>query len=318
MRSHYIAYMRGIKEGYLGRTWQMRMNAAYENQSFRQAGHEREDPGKFIIRRIMYTRMLVNGDMGGPLEVFLVMQRAPISWGPVINIDSIRSSSMLFSKVTEHSQALIHASKMESSQIVTSDNLMYTLRRLGISWPSDHSSPTPARFNKRANNTEIVANALEEPPTSSSIPSPIDDGILKEVYQVLQKKQRPPPPGGYPFKRNDHVSTKMGRLPPSPCKVCGSPNYWDKECLDWNVYLETRNRSVHFTVGQADDELELEDKYCAAYAVLLNNRIAEQLLELHEPSPFTGEQDFDQAVVMSLVQQSNYHSHGHKTCARRH
>ena len=37
MRSHYIAYMRGIKEdGYLGHTWQMKMNATYENQSFHQ------------------------------------------------------------------------------------------------------------------------------------------------------------------------------------------------------------------------------------------------------------------------------------------
>ena len=43
-RSHYVAYMRGIKEGYLGCTWQMKMNATYENQSFRQAGHEQEDP----------------------------------------------------------------------------------------------------------------------------------------------------------------------------------------------------------------------------------------------------------------------------------
>jgi hypothetical protein len=34
MRSHYVAYMRGIKEGYLGHTWQMKMNATYENQSF--------------------------------------------------------------------------------------------------------------------------------------------------------------------------------------------------------------------------------------------------------------------------------------------
>ena len=97
------------------------------------------------------------------------------------------------------------------------------------------------------------------------------------------------------------MSTKMGRLPPSPCKVCDSANHWDKECLDWNVYLETRNRSAHFTVGQSDDEPELEEKYCAAYAVLLNNRIAEQLLDMDEPSPFSNDQDFHEAVVMSLV-----------------
>ena len=317
MRSHYVAYMRGIKEGYLGRTWQMKMNAVYKNQSFHQAGHEREDPGKFIIRRIMYTRMLVNGDMGGPLEVFLVMQRAPISWGPVINIDSIRSSSMLFSKVTEHARALIHTSRMETSQVVTADNLSYMLRWIGISNPTERVPNIQNRFNKRANVTERPADVGEEPSTTLAIASPIDDSILKEVYQVLQKCQRPPPLGGYPFKRNDHVTTKMGRLPPSPCKCCGSKNHWDKECPDYDVYQETRNRSAHFTVGQSDEEPELEEKYCAAYAVLLHNRVADQLLNLDEPSPFTVDQDFHKAVVMSLVRQSNHYSHERKTYAQR-
>ncbi|EDR02101.1 uncharacterized protein LACBIDRAFT_309988 [Laccaria bicolor S238N-H82] len=195
MRSHYVAYMRGIKEGYLGRTWQMKMNATYENQSFRQAGHEREDPGKFIIRRIMYTRMLVNGDMGGPLEIFLVMQRAPISWGPVINIDSIRSSSMLFSRVTEHSRALIHTSRIENSQVVTADNLAYMLRRIGISGStdrtlaSDRATTSSTRFNKRANVTELTADPVDDSAATLPIPSLVDESILKEVYQVLQKRQ---------------------------------------------------------------------------------------------------------------------------------
>ena len=65
-------------------------------------------------------------------------------------------------------------------------------------------------------------------------------------------------------------------------------------------------------MGHSDDEPELEEKYCAAYAVLLNNKVTEQLLELNEPSPFTSDQDFHEAVVMSLVRQSSYHSHGHK------
>ena len=178
----------------------------------------------------MFTCMLVNGDMGGPLGVFLIMQRAPILWGPVINIDSIRLSSMPFSKVTEHSQALIHTFRMESSQIITADNLEYMLRCIGIHGSGDHCTNTLAKFVKRANVTELIANATENSDISSSVPSPIDDRILKEVYQVLQKRQRPPPLGGYPFKQNDHVSTKLGRLSPSPCKVCGSTNHWDKEC----------------------------------------------------------------------------------------
>ena len=65
-------------------------------------------------------------------------------------------------------------------------------------------------------------------------------------------------------------------------------------------------------VGQSDDEPELEEKYCAAYAVLLNNRVTEQLLDLNESNPFFNDEDFRKAVVMSLVRQSNHHSHEHK------
>ena len=107
----------------------------------------------------------------------------------------------------------------------------------------------------------------------------------------------------------------MGRLLPSPCKVCGSPNHWDKEYPNWSIYWETRNQSAHFTVGQSDEDGDLEERYGAAYAVLLNNRVSDQLLELNKLSPFTTEQDFHEEAVMSLVQQLNHHSHGNKTYA---
>lgn len=49
MRAHYLHYLQGLKEGFLGRVWQLKMNNAYENQSFRQPGHESESPTKFIV-----------------------------------------------------------------------------------------------------------------------------------------------------------------------------------------------------------------------------------------------------------------------------
>ena len=55
MRTHYLHYLKGIKDNYLGRSWHISMNRKYENQSFRQEGFERESPPAFIVRRIMYT-----------------------------------------------------------------------------------------------------------------------------------------------------------------------------------------------------------------------------------------------------------------------
>lgn len=86
MRTHYLHYLKGIKDNYLGRSWQINMNWKYENQSFCQEGFERESPPAFIVWHIMYTQMLVASDDGGPMEVYLVMQKAPISWGPILNL----------------------------------------------------------------------------------------------------------------------------------------------------------------------------------------------------------------------------------------
>jgi hypothetical protein len=104
----------------------------------------------------------------------------------------------------------------------------------------------------------------------------MEDGAetMKQVYQALKKRQRPPPKGGYPFAKNDHVTTKMGRAPPSPCKVCGSANHWDRECPDWNIYLEKQNRGV-LTVVSSPIAEESEMMYHSAYCVLLEGCISE-------------------------------------------
>jgi hypothetical protein len=74
MRSHYLVFLRVVKERYLGTRWQLVMNIEFEQQSFRQHPFEKESPQLFIGRRIKATRMLANADDGGPQEVFLVMR----------------------------------------------------------------------------------------------------------------------------------------------------------------------------------------------------------------------------------------------------
>ena len=107
--------------------------------------------------------------------------------------------------------------------------------------------------------------------TEASSSDQTEDQILAEVYQVVKKRQRAPPPGGYMFSRNDQVTTKMGRLPPSPCKCCGSSNHWDKECPDWQVYME-RTTKAGFVNEQGEDK---SDKaYQSAYGILLTQRLA--------------------------------------------
>jgi hypothetical protein len=132
------------------------------------------------------------------------------------------------------------------------------------------------------NFTETETGAME--PEEAEVEIELDSGMspsseivegptIKNVYQTLARRQRPPPKGGYPFKKNDHVTTKMGRDPPSPCKVCGSSKHWDKECPDWNVYLEKQRRGVLLvSSSSASDETEL--LYHSAYLVLMDGRLS--------------------------------------------
>ena len=278
MRGHWVDYLKGIKEGYLGRTWQFDIGEEYKNQYFRQPVFERELPKSFIARRIMYTRMLAKSDDGGPLEVHLVMAKAPLSWRTILVLENIASSSLLYMKAAEHQQSLLEASKSGVTNVITSDNLALHLRRLGYSMDRARIQQSLPQ-DRRAHLTvaepiddiqpkeTFVSSMMPEVPDSASM----EDEILKEVYQVLKKKQQKPPPGRYMFSKNDHVTTKMGRLPPSLCKCCGSSNHWNKECPDWAIYLEKTSKSSYQNERESSQDDEL---YQSAYGVLLSQRVA--------------------------------------------
>ena len=133
MRSHYLRFLKGIKDGFLGHRWQLKMNNYYNAQSFRERNHKRESPSEFIIRQIIYTRMLLSVDAGGPLEVFYIMRKAPVSWGPILLLSSVKDSSELFSRVTEHEEALLEAYHISrGGQTPSIDNIVTQLKQMGF------------------------------------------------------------------------------------------------------------------------------------------------------------------------------------------
>lgn len=295
MRSHYLKFLKGIKDGFLGYRWQLKMNNYYNAQSFRERNHERELPSEFIIRRIIYTRMLLSVDAGGPLEVFYIMRKAPVSWGPILLLSSIKDSSELYSHVTEHKEALLEAYRVSRGNSMPSiDNIATQLRQMGFL----QERPSQQRW---ANLVECSATSPETLPTGDIAPTlsaSLEDlnssqHILHEAYQVLRQKQCLPPKGGYPFSKNDHITTKMGKMPPSLCKCCGSPNHWDRECPDWNTYLERAKRSANSVEVWSEDESERA--YASAYSVLLNERLSDQVFNQPELLESITQQGFKQA-----------------------
>lgn len=298
MRGHWIDYLKGIKEGYLGRQWQFDIGEEYKAQYFREPGHENELPKTFIARRIMYTRMLVKSDDGGPLEVHLVMARAPLAWRTILVLENIKSTSLLYTKASEHQDSLLNISRTKSS-VITAENLASNLRRLGYvaqnSKPGfHHNFPTDRRANLTQGEVETSADSPVDHKESHLTYGEAhdlhktEDQILAEVYQVMKRRQRAPPPGGYMFSKNDHVTTKMGRLPPSPCKCCGSGNHWDKECPDYSVYMERTSKSGYINEQSRDND---DVPYQSAYGILLSQRLARMQVDESKV-----QQGFDQAA----------------------
>jgi len=254
--------------------------------------------------------MLAKSDDGGPLEVHLVMAKAPLSWRTILVLENITSSSLLYTKAAEHQQSLLEASKTGVTNVVTMDNLALHLRQLGYSMdrtrfqqslPQDRRAHlTSAKPTTDVQPKEIFVSSVihkESDPTSMEERASMEDEILKEVYQVMKKKQRAPPPGGYMFSKNDHVTTKMGRLPLSPCKCCGSKNHWDKECPDLAIYIERTSKSSY---QNEKESLQEDDLYQSAYGVLLSQRVASMQVDETKLG-----QDFRRAIRVESVRQTD-------------
>jgi len=124
-----------------------------------------------------------------------------------------------------------------------------------------------------------------------------DPEVLKEAFQVLKETQQPLPKGGYPYSKNDHITTKMGRLPPSPCKVCGSNNHWDKECPDWSIYKAKQQKAAYRI--EMNEEEDLESYYSSIYSILVTERL------MSENKQRTGSLDFHEAVLREGMDSSS-------------
>jgi hypothetical protein len=220
-KSHYLKYLHIIKKDYLGCTFQDDVNLEYSLQHFRQPGHKRESLWGFVTRHVMYTRMLATADDRGPLEVHFVMLQAPLSWSRILGIDSIKLFKELYARVVEHKKVLTGASRDDDTTVITSDNLVSALRQAGVLQGQINSNSSG---NKPSNNNHCLyrqANMVEgasskgnlidlEDPQDLETEGPMETDILRQAYQLLKQHQHDPPVGGYPFPKDNHVTTKMG------------------------------------------------------------------------------------------------------------
>ncbi|PBK58678.1 hypothetical protein ARMSODRAFT_983633 [Armillaria solidipes] len=319
MRENIVNFLTVIKDDFLGDQWQVLMNDVFEAQQFRQRRHENESPQGFITCRTMYTRMLMQVNDGGAMEVNIIMRKALIAWRPILNMSTIASTKQLLARVIEHSKSLVHAAtRNDANSRINTGELINALHSIGIDPPRRSRFATPKSAN-------IVSNASEEGPSDEAegvdlyeiLSDSVDesnpsDSLLRSAYQVLKKRQRPLPKQYYfPISNKE---TKLGKPPPSPCKVCSSPKHWDRECPHWDEYIEKmRKTTAQLATLQINADVNPEDAYRAAYQALsMELRVESETGLREEDSDFCMASRTDEDCKESSVTESK--TNISKTC----
>ncbi|THH32421.1 hypothetical protein EUX98_g1748 [Antrodiella citrinella] len=320
MTSHYAAFLHAVRTYYLGPLWAQEQVALYQLQQFRQEGFKRETPTQFIQRRTLYSRLLNYTQEGSRAEALDLMSAAPPSWKTIVNLDTVDSVMTVHSRVQENEIQLSESVRSSSDNVAS--EVQKELCRLGYGLNQSSGGPSSSTtrrypFTRQAHFAaaphELPAFSGEEAESALSVLPPfgdshvylVEDGdvqtdpIIMEAYAVGKSRQRPPPKGGYPFNKRDDVKSPT-KLPPSPCKCCGSSNHWDNDCPYWNLWKAKYQKTAN--VSELDDTGH-DSVYYQAY---------DNLNALAALSPY------DPFGKILPLNSSNSHRWGHHALVSRH
>ncbi|PBK79372.1 hypothetical protein ARMGADRAFT_1093210 [Armillaria gallica] len=149
--------------------------------------------------------------------------------------------------------------------------LITALKSIGIELPHRPRFNTPRLVHLVNGNDESIngsesSNYLEDFLIDGDEESDPLESLVRSAYQVLKKRQRPAPKQ-YFFPVSDK-ETKLGKAPPSLCKVCSSPRHWDKECPYWERYLKhLKKKSAQVASLQLGKDMSPVEAYQTAYQV---------------------------------------------------
>ncbi|KAJ7882129.1 hypothetical protein B0H13DRAFT_1890974 [Mycena leptocephala] len=119
---------------------------------------------------------------GGPAEVYHIMEKAPISWGPILILENIPSTLILYSKMVEHEHALVNAWRGEESKGWSQEILAATLKSMGYTPERQRSTPRQVHLSSVQEEGEIHTSAEEELTFGDSN----DEQVLKQFASTVE------------------------------------------------------------------------------------------------------------------------------------
>ncbi|KAF8995144.1 hypothetical protein BDZ89DRAFT_1053007 [Hymenopellis radicata] len=129
-----------------------------------------------------------------------------------------------------------------------------------------------------------------------------DDFVYKSAFQVVKKAFNEGVKRTYPFEKDDSVMTKLGQLPPSPCRACGSKNHWNRKCPHWHLYLARQNskwkNSKSAKLSESSPYVKDPERVERAYNMVYQVLFSQKMVDMDRLSEEL-QQDFDEAALNS-------------------
>ncbi|KAK7689260.1 hypothetical protein QCA50_007951 [Cerrena zonata] len=255
-------FLEGIKDHFFTPAFRVELQNKYDSQEYRQRGHEHETPYEFVYRRIILHRHVVTSLQDPMEEIEVVMLKAPSSWSMLLHLDDPDITITGFvNDMNRKSKELINLAKLSDSRYSHRDaSLVPKVSRRAYSGEGEPSTIL----------SESDRSMMNENPAST-----LNGNLLvSSAFTASQDRKQPSPrrpPNGPKFPRDDSVVSR--NKPSRPCKVCGSPYHYDRDCArwkEWEVKRSVNQIDVSHDIPASDVE---EIKYSEAYCVLVLDNV---------------------------------------------
>ncbi|KAI3998449.1 hypothetical protein K525DRAFT_214646, partial [Schizophyllum commune Loenen D] len=262
MRSSGHNFLGVVQRDYLGPKWIRNLVTEFQFQLFREPKHKYETPSQFIYRRIIASRALAFAATNSKEEVKMILSVAPPSWGIILVPSSIDNTDALTSRVLQFEDELTHATRSTGSDLKA--QVAYALKELGVTLSASARGKFSGRRPAGASAFNVEAVMEEEIQESGDAPSEeaIANDMLAVAYSVVAAREKNRPAPKPRFARQDDVRSK--KKPPAPCRPCGSPFHWNRDCPHWNEYIAERKAEGH--LAEVEDS-DAERAYNVAYYI---------------------------------------------------
>src|SRR6266852_4603042 len=287
---HWPMLCDAARESLLAASWVEKQWVRFHAMRYQQAGHEKEAPAQYFSRKVKRRRILMpiypdTPDEECAFEVLDLWTHCPTSWAAHIDTTLCPTAAELIKVATDKREQLQASNVTNLSRLVRAEMQRQQQRRFA--------------------NAQL-ANIMEENEDFAL------EGLVADAKPTSSKNPTRAP-GSYPYLLSNNRSRKT---PPRPCRNCGSPLHYDRDCASWrklgngnekpkpnSKMNELYHKSYIAMIDSKDDEYEAQ---CATFLAELDvelpteTSVAEVFLASEECSHSWNELEVNVVDIESL------------------